>query len=52
MDWGFLLAAWLYVVGSMLMFMQTIYDDGPWWHSVLAVLGWPILFPYAMIFGR
>lgn len=52
MLWGWLLAGFLYVVGSSMIFMFTMYDHDPWWQRALAVLGWPLLFPYAMIFGR
>lgn len=50
MAWA--LAAWLYGIGSAIMFVFTMYDDDPPWQRALAVLGWPIVFPYAMLFGR
>lgn len=51
---GWLLAIWLYAVGSFMMFWVTMYDmdDDPWYMRWLAILGWPILFPYAFTFGR
>lgn len=56
MDWLSIVAlgaaVWVYAVGSVLMFLQTAFDHDPWWHRVLVVVLWPVLFPYALLFGR
>lgn len=50
--WGYIIALWLYLVGSGIMFFFTMYEDEPWHNRVVAVIGWPIAFPIAMIFRR